>query len=112
MIYVLAYCILHPVCSSSFWCIKGLCSSSVTRNDVKIFTTRQRRLASHICIITLYFVCILYIGVIFSGIASVETICLVLASLLYNALYPLMRTVYPGMCFHVMATSLIVPLIL
>ena len=52
------------------------------------------------------------LGVVFSGIASVETICLVLASLLYNALYPVMRTVYPGMCFHVMAISLIVPLIL
>ena len=54
----------------------------------------------------------IHVGVVFSGIASVETMCSLLATLLYNALYPVMRTVYPGMCFHVMAISLIIPLIL
>jgi len=56
--------------------------------------------------------CVLNIGVVFSGIASVETICSVLASLLYNALYPVIRKLYPGLCFHVMAASLFVPLML
>jgi len=55
---------------------------------------------------------VLIVGVVFSGLASIEMVCLVLASTLYNAIYPLMRKLYPGLCFHIMAASLSLPFLL
>ena len=51
----------------------------------------------------------LLIGVLFSSIAMVEASCSLLASVIYNALYPATRHITPGFSFFVMAATLTIP---
>jgi MFS family permease len=49
-------------------------------------------------------------GVLFSGVSVVEAVCTLLASVIYNSLYPATRSVSPGLVFFLMAGALLVPL--
>jgi PCFT/HCP family folate transporter-like MFS transporter 1/3 len=51
-------------------------------------------------------------GVLFSGVSVVEAVCTLLASVIYNSLYPVTRQVLPGLIFYLMAGALLVPLTL
>lgn len=51
-------------------------------------------------------------GVLFSGVSVVEAICTLLASVIYNSLYPVTRSVFPGLVFYLMAGALLIPLCL
>ena len=51
-------------------------------------------------------------GVLFSGVSVIEASCTLLASVIYNALFPVTVKVHPGLCFFIMAASLVVPFIL
>ncbi|KAM8946452.1 proton-coupled folate transporter-like [Pelodytes ibericus] len=51
-------------------------------------------------------------GAMFSFIASVETICLLIGAALFNGLYPDTLATFPGMCFIIMATFQIITLVL
>ena len=53
-----------------------------------------------------------YTGVLFSGVSVVEAACTLVASVLYNALYPATSKISPGFCFFVMSAALIIPFIL
>jgi PCFT/HCP family folate transporter-like MFS transporter 1/3 len=52
-------------------------------------------------------------GVMFSGLSIIEAFCMLAASSLYNALYPVTYPVYPGLCFFMMSlcVALLIPLI-
>ena len=52
------------------------------------------------------------VGVLFSGVGVVESACDLLASVIYNSLYPAVKKISPGFCFFIMAIALIVPLAL
>ncbi len=52
------------------------------------------------------------IGMLFSGIGVVEASCTLVASVLYNSIYPLTREIYPGLCFFIMAIGLSLPFLL
>jgi hypothetical protein len=52
------------------------------------------------------------IGMLFSGIGVVEATCTLVASVLYNSIYPLTREIYPGLCFFIMAIGLSLPFLL
>ncbi|XP_018408394.1 PREDICTED: proton-coupled folate transporter-like [Nanorana parkeri] len=43
-------------------------------------------------------------GAMFSIMASVETICLLIGAAIFNGLYPATLSTFPGMCFIIMAT--------
>ena len=49
-------------------------------------------------------------GALFSAIASVEVLCSVVASVLFNSVYSATIDWHPGFCFFVMATVLIIPI--
>ena len=49
-------------------------------------------------------------GVLFSGVSVVEASCTLLASVIYNSLYPVTRVVFPGLIFYLMAAALLIPL--
>ena len=42
----------------------------------------------------------------FSGLSVIEALCILVASSIYNALYPVTYKVYPGFCFFIMALCL------
>lgn len=48
----------------------------------------------------------------FSGLSVLEALCILFASTLYNELFPVTYTVYPGFVFFIMAfcSLLIIPL--
>ena len=54
----------------------------------------------------------LHVGMLFSGIGVVEATCTLVASVLYNSIYPVTREVYPGLCFFIMAVGLALPFLL
>ena len=49
-------------------------------------------------------------GTLFSAIASVEVLCAVVASVLFNNVYSATVEWHPGFCFFVIAAVLIVPI--
>ena len=49
-------------------------------------------------------------GALFSAIASVEVLCAVVASVLFNSVYSATVEWHPGFCFFVIATVLVVPI--
>ncbi|XP_063297231.1 proton-coupled folate transporter-like [Pelobates fuscus] len=51
-------------------------------------------------------------GAMFSFLASVETICLLVGAALFNGLYPETLSTFPGICFIIMATFQIITLVL
>jgi len=51
-------------------------------------------------------------GVMYSSLSVIESTCTLLASVIYNTLYPFTYTIHPGMCFFIMAAALLVPLLL
>ncbi|KAG7281664.1 hypothetical protein CRUP_008039 [Coryphaenoides rupestris] len=53
-----------------------------------------------------------FLGAMFSFLASVEAVCILVAGLLFNGLYPLTLATVAGMPFVVMATLMLVVLIL
>ena len=56
-----------------------------------------------------YMYAISILGILFSGISVVESTCMLLASVIYNAIYPVTRQINPGFCFYLMAGCLIIP---
>ncbi|KAM3931903.1 proton-coupled folate transporter-like [Leptodactylus fuscus] len=51
-------------------------------------------------------------GALFSIIASVETICLLIGAAIFNGVYPATLSTFPGMCFVIMATFQIITFVL
>ena len=49
-------------------------------------------------------------GALFSAIASVEVLCAVVASVLFNSVYSATVEWHPGFCFFVIAAVLVVPI--
>lgn len=48
-------------------------------------------------------------GVLFSGVSIVEAACLLLASVVYNKLFPATYHIHHGFCFFLMAASVAIP---
>ena len=55
---------------------------------------------------------VLCLGVLFSGVSVVQAVCSLLASVIYNLVYPATREVNPGLCFFIMSAALTLPFIL
>ncbi|XP_075059776.1 proton-coupled folate transporter-like [Mixophyes fleayi] len=51
-------------------------------------------------------------GAMFSIMASVETICLLIGAAIFNGLYPATLSTFPGICFIIMATFMIITFVL
>ncbi|XP_056423390.1 proton-coupled folate transporter-like [Hyla sarda] len=51
-------------------------------------------------------------GAMFSIMASVETICLLIGAAIFNGIYPATLSAFPGMCFIIMATFQIITFVL
>ncbi|XP_073528730.1 proton-coupled folate transporter-like [Phyllobates terribilis] len=51
-------------------------------------------------------------GAMFSIMASVETICLLIAAAIFNGIYPATLSTFPGMCFVIMAAFQIITFVL
>ncbi|XP_075720546.1 proton-coupled folate transporter-like [Rhinoderma darwinii] len=51
-------------------------------------------------------------GALFSIMASVETICLLIGAAIFNGIYPATLSTFPGMCFVIMATFQIITFVL
>ncbi|XP_069625207.1 proton-coupled folate transporter-like isoform X3 [Ranitomeya imitator] len=51
-------------------------------------------------------------GAMFSIMASVETICLLIAAAIFNGIYPATLSSFPGMCFVIMAAFQIITFVL
>ena len=49
------------------------------------------------------------VGVLFSGVSIVEAACLLLASVVYNKLFPATYHIHHGFCFFLMAASVAIP---
>ncbi|XP_063775448.1 proton-coupled folate transporter-like [Pseudophryne corroboree] len=51
-------------------------------------------------------------GAMFSIMASVETTCLLIGAAIFNGLYPATLSTFPGMCFIIMATFMMITFVL
>ena len=51
-------------------------------------------------------------GAMFSAIASIEVLCSVVASALFNSVYSATVEWFPGFCFFIMAAVSVVPILL
>ena len=53
----------------------------------------------------------LTVGVMFSGLSVIEAACTIVSSSLYNSLFPLTYSLYPGLCFFMMGVCsiLVIP---
>ena len=51
----------------------------------------------------------IFSGKLFAMVASIENICTLLGSIIFNSLYPLTRSVFRGMILEVAAGTLIIP---
>lgn len=52
------------------------------------------------------------LGVLFSSVGIIESICTLLASVIYNSTYPVTRTIHHGFSFFMMGLALILPFML
>lgn len=53
-------------------------------------------------------------GIMFSGLSVIEASCIIVSSSLYNSLFPLTYSIYPGLCFFMIGACsiLVIPLML
>lgn len=88
--------------------IRSLLSKQVDPNELglQIFIKRLYLFLFKIC----YF--LFLIGKLFAFVASIENICTLLGSIVFNILYPLTRSIFRGFTFELAAILLIIPLII
>jgi hypothetical protein len=66
-----------------------------------------RRVADWLCVTSLS-----HPGILFSSVGIIESVCTLLASVIYNSTYPVTRTIHHGFTFFMMGVALVLPFIL